>query len=151
MVRLLTYGVKIMKRYDAHKQAKTYRMLYYLKGTEEIEKEIGEVDSVGIIVPFLHDDVIEDIQKKIDTLLSKKESIQLFVISMLGTMNAMTKMTMYKDNIYMINILCIVNMNFLLKTLQENCKVPDFDFVANKDFIDVIEDISIKEINKKEV
>lgn len=151
MIRFLNYAVKMMKKYipqkKAHKQLIT---IYYLNALSEIEQNIENISGVGIIVPFLYDETLEEVQNKIDRLVELKKDLKIFVLSIFATMNIMTKLTIARDNIYMINVLCIVDMKSLLKMLQDNCKVKDFDFVTNGDFINLVEEASRKEITRKD-
>lgn len=150
MVRFITYGIKMMKRYRPQKFIKESKVLYYLKDIKEITDNIENIDVLGIIVPFLYSETIPEVQKKIDDLLEIKGDLQIFVISIFASMDVMTKLTVYKDNIYVINILCIVDMTSLLKMLQDNCKLKNFDFCGNSDFIKLLEESSNKELARKD-
>lgn len=153
MIRFLNYAVKMMKKYVPKKHAKEHKQLatiYYLKPLSQIEDGLEKINAVGIIVPFLYDQTLDEVHKKIDRLLELKKDLKIFVLSIFATMNIMTKLTIHRDNIYMINVLCIVDMQSLLNMLQENCKVKDFDFVTNGDFINLVEEASRKEISRKD-
>jgi len=151
MVRLITYGVKMMKRYNTHKSSenKEYEVLYYQQDPDVLDSKIKNIDVAGIIIPFLYDETAIEIQEQIDKLFSKKPNLKIFVLSIFASIDIMTKLTMEQKDIYVINILCIVNMKSLLQMLQKNCKVMNFDFTGNKDFKNLIVESSKKEISRK--
>ncbi len=150
MIRLLTYGVKMMKRYNSHKsKKKEYDALYFREDPIVLDQKIKTLDVVGIIIPFLYDETAIEIEKQINTLLEKNSNVQIFVISIFASIDVMTRLTMSYNNIYVINILCIVKMKSLLAMLQENCKAKPFDFTGNQDFIDLILESSKKELARK--
>ena len=149
MVRFITYAIKMMKRYNARRENKKFELIHYLQDPTEKLDKIMAADNIGIIVPFLYNETVVEIQKKIDSLLEKKPDLQIFVLSIFASMGVMTTLTREKENIYVVNILCIVDMNNLLTLLQQNCKFKFFDFVGNEDFIKLLVESGQKELSRK--
>ncbi len=139
----------MMKRYNPNREAKKFELIHYLQDpTENIEKIVA-ADNVGIIVPFLYNETVAEVQKKVEQLLAKKPTLQIYVLSIFASMDVMTTLTRTKRNIYVVNILCIVDMKNLLDLLQQNCKFKFFDFVGNEDFIKLLVESGHKELTRK--
>jgi len=149
MVRFITYAIKMMKRYNARRESKRFELIHYLQDPNENLEKILTSDNIGIIVPFLYNETVVEIQKKVDLLLEKKPELQIFVLSIFASMDVMTSLTRGKENIYVVNILCIVDMKNLLDLLQQNCKFKFFDFVGNEDFIKLLVESGQKELSRK--
>jgi len=149
MVRFITYAIKMMKRYNTRRQAKKFELIHYLQDPDVNIEKILAADNVGIIVPFLYNETVAEVQKKIHHLLTKKPSLQIYVLSIFASMDVMTTLTRERVNTNVVNILCIVDMKSLLNLLQQNCKFKLFDFVGNEDFIKILVESGHKELTRK--
>ena len=62
----------MMKRYNPRREAKKFELIHYLQDPKENMEKILAADNLGIIVPFLYNETVAEVQKKIDQLLTKK-------------------------------------------------------------------------------
>ena len=151
MVKFLGYGIALMRASYSFIKPKEIRILHYLEIANEKRKNVEECKSVGIIAPFLHKGTLVSLQEKIDSLLEKKSGTKVFVMSIFADLETIANLCRWKKNIYLVNILYIVNMKALFASLEENCETKKFDFCSDKVLVQLMLDTSYTELLKEEI
>ena len=149
MMRLLHPAIKLMTENEACK-SKPCKMKYFMDILPTEDQCLDQTKVAGIIVPFLYNDTLESVEQQIDKLLTKKPKLTIFVISIFADISTIGSLSKWKKNIYLVNILCIVNMRGLLERLKGNCEREDFDFLKDEVFVQLIIDTSRNEILNEE-
>lgn len=148
-MRFLTYAVKMMKRYNVNTPGNAYGIVHINSETHDEINESAEV--LSLIVPFLYDKTEKEVTDKINAVLSKYPNIKkVFVLAIFSNIHSMTALVKSNPKIYIVNIMCIVDMEVLLKLLTSNCKVKDFDFVKNEEVIELLMSTTKRELARKE-
>lgn len=151
MIRFLTYGIRLMAAQKISKKLRNYRVTYYLDGVAEKAGNPDKEEVVGVIVPFLYDGTLADVQNRVKSLLEKKQDAPIFVISIFADLDSMASLSKWKEHIYLINIMCVVNMRTLFASLEEHCEAEAFVISNNSVLTQLMVDTSYTELLKEEV
>ncbi len=138
-----------MKRYNVEAGPESYAITHIeSKSSPEISES---TKIIALIVPFLYDKTEKQVEKTIDNLLKEHPHVQkVFVLNTFSNIHAMTALVKSNPKIYVTNIMCIVDMELLLKLFTTNCKVKEFDFVQNEELLELMLDYTKKELFRKE-
>lgn len=161
MIRLCTYAIKMMKRFNKDFKSEQFDIRHianpdqeYLQDDDSDDEEIEPAkiqtnEVFALIVPFLHEDNIKSVEDAIIKGNEKTKRIATYVVTIFSEVESMTKLSKQFKNIYIVNILCVVKMNSLIEALTNNCKVK-YDFTGNEELVNQIMYMSNKEIRRKE-
>lgn len=150
MVRYLGYALTLMRSSNRVNMKET-KIVYYLDVVEENQKSLDECKSIGVIVPFLHKDTLASLQKKITSLVERRSGVKIFVVSIFADLETIANLCRWKKNIYLVNIIYIVNVKALLTSLEENCEIKNYDYKSDKALVQLMLDTSHTELIKEDV
>ena len=145
MKRFVTYDIKMMLRH--YKETpKKYQVVHYdADMTKSISKLKGG-DIVAIIVPILDAHSDKDVRAKIEQLCSSVKDLEIFVFAVFAEMKTLVDLTEFKDNIHVINNVCLTDLKLLVKILNENCRTKYFEFNNNPHLVDELDELCKTEV-----
>jgi len=140
MKRFVSYDVKMMLRH--YKESlRRYEIIHYDSDVAESIKRLKGGEIVTIIVPILDAHSDKEVRVKIENLCSAKKDLEIFVFAMFSEMNTMVELTEFKDNIHVINNVCLTDLKSLMKILNDNCRTRYYEFNNNVHLVDELRDI----------
>ena len=143
--RFVTYDVKIMLRHNKDK-INNFAVIHY---SMDLPKNIdASSDIVAIIVPILDSNSDKEVRSKIETLCDSYENLNIYVFAIFAEMDTMVDLTQWKQNICVINNLCLLDLKSLLKILTDNCRTKYFDFNKSPFIVDEVVSVCKREIKK---
>jgi len=148
MKRFVTYDIKMMLRHYKETPKKYSIMHYDSDVTKPISKlKGGEI--VAIIVPILDANSDKDVRTKIENLCSAVKDLEIFVFAVFAEMKALVELTEFRDNIHVINNICLTDLKALVKVLNENCRTKYFEFNNNPHLVDELDELCIAAVGDK--
>ncbi len=161
MMRLCTYAIKLMKRFNRDLKPEQFDIRHianteieYKHESDSDDEEIESVKSntqevLALIVPFLSEDNMAQVKEILASQTEKINRKAIYVVSIFAEVESLTNLSYEHKNIHVVNILCVVKMNTFLQSLSNNCK-SKYDFVANEELVTAMIELSGKEIRRKE-
>jgi len=149
MIRFLNYGIKMMLQ-NVLKKASGCKMVYFQDVVHEDIKNLAPNNAVGVIVPFLYEETLTKVHEKVEKLLEKEPTLKIYVISIFADLSTVAHLCKWKEDIHLVNILCIVHMKALLTRLRDNCEKEEFDFLYDKVLVQLMLDTSKTELLKEQ-
>jgi len=145
--RFVTYGVKILLRHNKEK-IKNISFIHYSMDLPKNTNENASSDIIAIIVPILDATSDKEVRSKIETLCAKNENVSIYVLAIFAEMDTMVELTQWKQNICIINNLCLLDLKSLLKILKDNCRTIYFDFNKSPFIVDEMISVCKREMEK---
>ncbi len=140
MKRFVSYDVKMMLRHYKESPRK-YEIIHYDSDVAKSIKKLKGGEIVTIIVPILDAHSDKEVRAKIDQLCSAKKDLEIFVFAMFSEMKTMVELTEFKNNIHVINNVCLTDLKALVKILNDNCRTKYYEFNDNPHLVDELNDL----------
>ncbi len=134
-MRYQAYGIKILRRSNNTFDIDQFVITVFKDPKERNIGNFTKMKVYGVVIHFLFDDEIPKIQEHVEAMLAINPKLKIYVIALFATIEAMTALTRWSPNLYVINILCVVNMQLLLNRLHNNRKDQQFKMDEDPDVI----------------
>ncbi len=146
LVRFAMYDVKIMLRQHDDMKRK-YSVIHYAMDLPA--NTHNDVDVVAIVVPILSAKSEKEVKSKIEILKADNKNVEIYIFAIFSEMEIMTDIHKFRDDLVILNNVCLKELVSLTDLLQDNCRTRYLNFNKDSFLVDEILSVCKKEIQKR--